>query len=102
MNLDVRSFCNYVEHVYNRLARDMLSSVDFHYLASRNATRPIKFRDHVVALMVKLKEDEENVDPPCDVKETELIKRVIPFLASCIASHSVNDNTQRGPSSAMK
>ncbi|KAL8904082.1 MAG: hypothetical protein Q9207_003509 [Kuettlingeria erythrocarpa] len=102
MNLDVRSFCNYVEHVYNRLARDMLSSVDFHYLASRNTSRPIKFRDHVVALMVKLKEDEENVDPPCDVQETELIKRVIPFLASCIASHSVNDNSQRGPSSAMK
>ncbi|KAL8925657.1 MAG: hypothetical protein Q9208_003340 [Pyrenodesmia sp. 3 TL-2023] len=95
MNLNVRSFCNYVEHVYNRLARDLQSSVDFHYLASRNASRPIKFRDHVVALIVKLKEEEENVDPPCDVQETKLINRVIPFLASCIASHSVSDNTQR-------
>lgn len=101
MNLNVRSFCNYVEHVCNRLARDMKISVDFHYLASRNASRPIKFRDHVVALMVKLKEDEENVDPPNDVQEAKLIDRLIPFLACCIVSQSACDNSQRGQYSNM-
>lgn len=79
----------------------MKISVDFHYLASRNASRPIKFRDHVVALMVKLKEDEENVDPPNDVQEARLIDRLIPFLACCIVSQSASDNSQRGQYSNM-
>ena len=86
MNLNVKTFCNYVEHVYNRLARDLNNSVDFHFLASKNAERPTKFRDYVVALIEKLKKDEENVDPPYDVRETELIDRVVPFVACCIAS----------------
>ena len=97
MNLNVQSFCNYIEHVFNRLARDLSSSVDFHFLASKNVKRPTKFRDHVTALMVKLKEDEEDVDPPCDVDETKLVDRVIPFIACCIASQS----PQTGHSSGM-
>ncbi|KAL8786710.1 MAG: hypothetical protein Q9213_002647 [Squamulea squamosa] len=94
MNLNVRSFCNYVEHVFNRLAKDMSSSVDFHYLASKNLAGPTKFRDHVVALIIKLKEDEENVDPPYDVQEAKLVDRVIPFLACCIASQCAKNDTR--------
>lgn len=96
MNLNVQSFCNYVEHVFNRLARDMRSSVDFHYLATKNAARPTKFRDHVVALIVKLKEDEENVDPPCDVQEAELVDRIVPFLGCCIASQCAKNDIGSG------
>ena len=86
MNLNVRSLNNYMEHVFSRLAKDLRSSVDFHYMASRDAKRPVKFREHVVALIVKVKKEEENVDPPCEVKETELLDRVIPFVACCVAS----------------
>ena len=96
MNLNVRNFCNYIEHVFNRLARDLSSSVDFHFLASKNVKRPTKFRDHVTALIVKLKEDEENVDPPGDVDETKLVDRVIPFIACCIAFHSPRTGGQSG------
>ena len=86
MNLNVRSFGNYMEHVFSRLAKDLRSSVDFHYMASKDAKRPVKFREHVVALIVKLKEEEENVDPPCDIQEAGLVDRVIPFIACCVAS----------------
>ena len=86
MNLNVRSFCNYVEHFYYRLARDLNKPIDFHFLASKNAKRPTKFRDHVVALMVELQEGGENVDPPCEVQETKLVDRVVPFVACCVAS----------------
>ena len=98
MNLNVRNFCNYTEHVFNRLARDLSSSVDFHFLASKNVKRPTTFRDHVTALLVKLKEDEENVDPPCDVDETKLVNRVIPFVACCIASQSPRTGANTGTS----
>jgi hypothetical protein len=96
MNLNVRSFCNYVEHVFNRLARDMRSFVDFHYLATKNADRPTKFRDHLVALLVKLKEDEENVDPPCHAQEADLVDRIVPFLGCCIALSCARNDTGSG------
>ena len=96
MNLNVQRFCNYIEHVFNRLAKDLSSSVDFHFLSSKNLQRPTKFRDHVTALIVKLKEEEENVDPPCDVDETQLVDGVIPFIACCIASHSRTAGTLSG------
>ena len=86
MNLSVKSFLNYVDHVYHRLARDLNNSVDFDFLASKNAKRPTKFRDHVAALIVKLKKYEKNVDPPHDVQESKLVDRVVPFIACCIAS----------------
>lgn len=101
MNLDVRRFCNYVEHVVRRLARDLRSSVDFHYLASKNTEHPIRFRDHVTALIVKLKQEEENVDPPCDAREGELIGRVIPFIACCIVSQSHRNSTIPGKRSSL-
>lgn len=96
MNLNVRSFCTYVEHVYNRLARDMESSVDLHFLASKNTDQPIRFRDHVVALIVKLKEDEENIDPPSDAQEAKLVERVIPFIACCIATKFPKSDIELG------
>ena len=96
MNLNVPKFCNYIEHVSSRLARDLKSCVDFHYLASRNSSQPTKFRHHMVALMNKLKEDEENVDPPCDVQEGALINRVIPFVACCIAFQVYNNASSPG------
>jgi len=102
MNLNVRSFCNYVEHVYNRLARDMESSVDFHFLAGKNADRPKRFRDHVVALIVKLKEDEENIDPPSDAQEAKLVERVIPFIACCIATQLPKNDTRSGKLSEVE
>lgn len=85
MKLKVPDFCKYVDHVVHRLGRDLKSSVDFHYLRIRNVERPTKFRDHMVNLIEKLKQDEENVDPPTDAQEAVLLERAMPFIACCIA-----------------
>lgn len=91
MNLDVGSFTKYMENAFSRLAKDLTSSIDFHYMASKDTDRPSKFREHVTNLLKKLKDDglmskemehgENDIIP-----EAELLNRITPFIACCIAS----------------
>lgn len=94
MNLTVPSFVKYLEHAFSRLTKDLTSSIDFHYLASKDAARPTTFREHLTALLVKLKEKEDvRVDDSEFVPEAALVDRLTPFVACCIASQIPKDSS---------
>jgi hypothetical protein len=91
MNLDVGSFSKYMENAFSRLAKDLTSSIDFHYMASKDTDRPSKFREHVTNLLVKLKAEEEKkgeieYGDLTNVPEAALVDRITPFIACCIES----------------
>lgn len=94
MNLDVGSFNKYMETAFSRLAKDLTSSIDFHYMASKDADRPSKFREHVTNLLVKLKVERETTtyEPEIisgdleSVPETALLDQITPFIACCIVA----------------
>ncbi|KAH7382108.1 hypothetical protein BKA64DRAFT_713345 [Cadophora sp. MPI-SDFR-AT-0126] len=94
MNLDVGSFNKYMETAFSRLAKDLTSSIDFHYMAFKDADRPSKFREHVTNLLVKLKVDRETTtyEPESisgdleSVPEAALLDQITPFIACCIVA----------------
>ena len=96
MNLTVPSFVMYLEHAFSRLTKDLTSSIDFHYLASKDAARPSKFREHLAGLLVKLKEKEETGDSSKVVQETALVDRLTPFVACCMASQIPKNSSPEG------
>lgn len=86
MNLNVQSFNKYMEYAFERLARDRTSSIDFHYLESKDASRPRKFHEHMLALMISLKEEEEERHIPDSIADQQaLLINLVPFLATCVA-----------------
>jgi hypothetical protein len=91
MNLDVESFDKYMGSAFSRLAKDLTSSIDFHYMASKDTDRPTKFREHVTNLLVKLKVEEEKQNRGVSgkfnaISETAMVNRITPFIACCLAS----------------
>jgi hypothetical protein len=54
MNLDAESFTTYVEHAFNRLAKDFKSPIDFYYLASKDPIIPRYFNEHCMSLKVQI------------------------------------------------
>jgi hypothetical protein len=89
MNLNVGSFGKYMEDAFSRLAKDLTSSIDFHYLAFKDTGRPSKFREHVTNLLVKLKVQEEEkagVEYGGLAPEAAVVESIIPFIASSIVS----------------
>ena len=100
MNLNVPSFNRYMEHAFSRLTKDLTSSIDFHHLASKDAARPTTFREHLSVLLVKLKEKGESEEFKLKeegesekfrktVHEAEVVTRLTPFVAHCIAFSSL-------------
>jgi hypothetical protein len=85
MNLNVQSFNKYMEYAFERLARDRTSSIDFHYLESKDASRPRKFHEHMLALMISLKEEEERHSPDSVADQQAFLTNLVPFLATCVA-----------------
>ena len=85
MNLNVQSFEKYVKHAFSRLARDLTSSIDFHYMASKDTQRPVNFSDHTAALLKKLKEEKEMSDKD-NLDQGALVEAATPFIACAIAS----------------
>ena len=111
MNLDVGSFNKYMENAFSRLAKDLTSSIDFHYMASKDTDRPVKFREHLANLLVKLKVQGEMTDTKEiqtedleNVPEAALLDRITPFIACCIASKipSGASNTSMSPPTSTK
>ena len=96
MNLNVPSFSLYMEHAFTRLAKDLTSSIDFHYLANKDAARPTTFREHLLVLLVKWKENEEREQGRDTVRETEVVDRLTPYVACCIASQIPRNVTKEG------
>ena len=86
MRLDVVSFDVYIEHAINRLAKGLDSQIDFYYLANRDSATPSKLSEHLTALIAKLRIKEGYALSTGDRDEEVLLKRLIPYLASCIAS----------------
>ena len=86
MNLNVQRFNKYMEHAFERLARDRTSSIDFHYLQSKDVSRPRRFHEHMLALMISLKEEEERHSPDSIADQEALVTNLVPFLANCIVS----------------
>lgn len=85
MNLNVQSFNKYMEYAFERLARDRTSSIDFHYLESKDASRPRRFHEHMLALMISLKEEEERHSPNSVADHQAFLTNLVPFLATCVA-----------------
>jgi hypothetical protein len=92
MNLNVQSFNKYMEYAFERLARDRISSIDFHYLESKDASRPRKFHEHLLAMMISLKKEEERHTPDFVADQQALLMNLVPFLANCIAFRVRGDN----------
>jgi len=86
MNLDVKSFSTYVEHAFNRLSRNLRSSIDFYYLAGRDQQIPSKFSEHLASLIVKLLNKESYNQSNKTGQELDLLSRMTPYLAWCIAN----------------
>ena len=95
MNINVASFSVYLETAFTRLAKDLTSLIDFHYLESKDAKRPTEFSEHITALLVKLKSHEETGNTGHLVNESALIERVIPFIACCIARTITGANRRK-------
>lgn len=87
MNLNVQSLIKYMDYAFERLARDWTSSIDFHYLASKDAVRPRKFREHMLATMVTIKNEEESHNTNENLDESKFVDRLVPFFATCVASN---------------
>jgi hypothetical protein len=85
MNLNLQSFNKYMEYAFERLARDRNSSIDFHYLESKDASRPRRFHEHMLALMISLKEEEERYSPYSVADQQAFLTNLVPFLATCVA-----------------
>ena len=95
MNLNVESFGKYMEHALRRLAKDLTSWIDFHYMAMKGTRRPQTFTDHVVALLTKLKQHNEQVSNS-NIQETDVINRLTPFIACVIASRIPKGESREG------
>ncbi|KAH0556820.1 hypothetical protein GP486_005392 [Trichoglossum hirsutum] len=89
MNLNVGSFSKYMENAFSRLAKDLTSLIDFHYMASKDTDRPSKFHEHITNLLVKLKVQEEKGEIKygdlANVPEAALMDCITPFITCCIA-----------------
>lgn len=92
MNPDVESFNTYVEHAFNRLSRDLKSSIDFYYLSSRDETIPSKVSEHLTALIVKMLRMGNYGRSNELLQEEKLLRRLIPYLAWCIGMQIQSSN----------
>jgi hypothetical protein len=85
----VELFGQYMNLALTELATDLKSFIDFYYLRKKYRQRPKSFGNHVLALLVKLRSDDEaSVERRDDVNEAALIRDFIPFLAFVVASHA--------------
>ena len=101
MNLDVESFDKYMGSAFSRLAKDLTSSIDFHYMASKDTDRPTKFREHVTNLLVRLKVEEEKQNRGVSgkfnaISEKAMVNRITPFIACCLASKIPSAASSKG------
>jgi hypothetical protein len=86
MNLDSESFNTYVEHAFHKLSKNLNSCIDFYYLASKDQKVPSRISEHLTSLIVKLLE-KENYSTSNEIgQETDLLDRLAPYLAWCIAT----------------
>lgn len=95
MNINVASFNVYLETAFTRLATDLTSLIDFHYLECKDAKRPTEFSEHITALLVKLRSLAEAISEGQFVKEASIVERLIPFIACCIARTIPQANSRK-------
>ena len=94
MNLNVEKFSNYVRDALRRMAKDLTSWIDFHYMAIKYTQRPVTFSDHVAALLAKVKEHREQESNASNVQEAEIVSRLTPFVA-CVIASSIPKSTSK-------
>ena len=85
MNLDVESFNTYVEHAFNRLTKDLKAPIDFYYLSSSDPIIPSRFSEHMTSVIVKMLIKTKYAIANDTGQEIDLLNRLTPYLASCIA-----------------
>lgn len=95
VNLNVESFGKYMEDAFRRLAKDLTSWIDFHYMAMKHTQRPKTFTEHVVALLAKVKGYNEQIRN-VDVQEADIINRLTPFIACAVASSIPKGGSREG------
>ena len=86
MKLNVEKFSKYMQDALRRMAKDLTSWIDFHYMAIKYTERPVTFSEHVAALLAKLREHREQESKGGNVQEAEIVSRLTPFVACAIAS----------------
>jgi hypothetical protein len=98
MNLDSESFNTYVEHAFHRLAKDLKSPIDFYYLASKDSSIPRSFNEHLTVVVTKMLKASEYDSSDQIGQERDLLNRLTPYIATCIASQLPSRSTpQRKP-----
>lgn len=85
MNLDVESLNTYVEHAFSRLTKDLNAPIDFYYLSSNDPKIPTRFSEHMTSVVVKMLVKENYAKTDDTGQELDLLNRLTPYLASCIA-----------------
>ncbi|QDS72494.1 hypothetical protein FKW77_010061 [Venturia effusa] len=85
MDLDTESLNTYIEHAFNRLAKDLKAPIDFYYLSSNDPVIPTRFSEHMTAVIVKMLAKEDYAKTDSIGQEMDLLNRLTPYLASCIA-----------------
>ena len=86
VGLNVENFQKYTQDAFSRLAVDLTSWIDFHYLAAKYSLRPETFTEHVVALLTKVKVHGEISHSWNGVNEADVIRCLTPFVACAVAS----------------
>ncbi len=86
VDLNVESFQKYTQDAFGRLAKDLTSWIDFHYMGMKYSPRPQTFTEHVTALLQKVREHGEVSLSRDNVQEADVLSCLTPFIACTIAS----------------
>ncbi|KAH0556974.1 hypothetical protein GP486_005239 [Trichoglossum hirsutum] len=85
MKLDIESFSFYTQHAFELFSKNLGHTFDFRNVGGRLASIPEDFSDHLVNLLVRLKDRQESPAETTVGQEVATLKKFIPFLASCLA-----------------
>jgi hypothetical protein len=93
MSLNTTAFVQYMDHAFNRLAKDIRKSINFYYLSYRGEEVPSKFSDHLTSLIAAVQEDQR---PDGLGQERELLNQLRPYIAGCVVLHTSNQQDGSG------
>jgi hypothetical protein len=86
MNLTVETFNNFVDHAFDRLSRNLNTSIDFYYLSTQHRSAPSSFNSHLTNLIYRLLQA-NNYDKSNEVGfEEVLLQNLLPYLSWCIST----------------